>query len=179
MKQGGYLHKNIFDVLHLHQSEGRKHFIRYLKIIIKVGGKTIQVVKLCTENRIHDMMNKSTTENLKTTKNYIKLLDTKQLKSKTKYVNTFELKTTSKVVYTQTQRPKRKRNTNWYQINWNTPSKLIDGVFQLIWYQFVFRLRFDLCGFVLVYIHYTTLDVVFSSNLFTLFLTLLVFCNFM
>ena len=61
------------------------------------------MVKLCTENRIHDMMNKSTTENLKTTKNYIKLLDTKQLKSKTKYVNKFELKTTSKVVYTQTQ----------------------------------------------------------------------------
>ena len=57
------------------------------------------MVKLCTENKIHDMMNKSTTENLKTTKNYIKLLDTKQLKSKTKYVNKFELKTTSKVVY--------------------------------------------------------------------------------
>ena len=48
------------------------------------------------------MMNKSTTENLKTTKNfYIKLLDTKQNKSKNK-VNKFELKTTSKVVYTQT-----------------------------------------------------------------------------
>ena len=88
MKQGGYLHKNIFDVLHLHQSEGRKYFIRYLKIIIESRGKTIQVVKLCTENRIHDMMNKSTTENLKKLKRlkifYIKLLDTKQLKSKTK-----------------------------------------------------------------------------------------------
>lgn len=61
------------------------------------------MAKLCTEIRIHDMMNKSTTENLKTTKNfYIKLLDTKQNKSKNK-VNKFELKTTSKVVYTQTQ----------------------------------------------------------------------------
>ena len=39
VKQGGYLHKNIFDVLHLHQSEGRKYFIRYLKIIIKSRGK--------------------------------------------------------------------------------------------------------------------------------------------
>ena len=95
MKQGGYLHKNIFDVLHLHQSEGRKYFIRYLKIIIKSRGKTIQVVKLCTENRIHDMMNNSTTENLKTTKNYIKLQNTNNVKNK---VNKFELKTTSKVV---------------------------------------------------------------------------------
>ena len=37
---------------------------------------------------------------------------------------------------------------------------------------FMFR-PFQLCACV-----YTTLDVVFSSNLFTLFLTLLVFCNF-
>ena len=39
VRQGGYLHKNIFDVLHLHQSEGRKYFIRYLKIIIESRGK--------------------------------------------------------------------------------------------------------------------------------------------
>ena len=38
MRQGGYLHKNIFDVLHLHQSEGRKYFIRYLKMIIERRG---------------------------------------------------------------------------------------------------------------------------------------------
>ena len=48
----------------------------------------------------------------------------------------------------------------------------LDGVFQLIWYQFVFRLRFNHSSFV-SYV-YTTLDVVFSSNLFTLFLTLIV-----
>ena len=41
------------------------------------------------------MMNKSTTENLKTTKNYIKLQNTNNVKNK---VNKFELKTTSKVV---------------------------------------------------------------------------------
>ena len=28
VRQGGYLHKNIFDVQHLHQSKGRKYFIR-------------------------------------------------------------------------------------------------------------------------------------------------------
>ena len=48
----------------------------------------------------------------------------------------------------------------------------LDGVLQLIWYQFVFRLRFDRSSFVLCV--YTTLDVVFSSNLFTFFLTLIV-----
>ena len=42
-------------------------------MISKVGEKTILVVKLCTENRIHDMMNKSTTKNLKRTKNLHKI----------------------------------------------------------------------------------------------------------
>ena len=46
----------------------------------------------------------------------------------------------------------------------------LDGVFQLIWYQFVFRLRFNRSSF--VFCVYTTLDLVFSSNLFSLFLTL-------
>ena len=32
----------------------------------------------------------------------------------------------------------------------------LDGVFQLIWYQFVFRLRFDPCSFVFVYIQLQT-----------------------
>ena len=50
----------------------------------------------------------------------------------------------------------------------------LDGVFQLIWYQFVFRLRFNLCSFACFKCIYTTLDVVFSSTLFTLFLTLIV-----
>ena len=35
----------------------------------------------------------------------------------------------------------------------------LDGVFQLIWYQFVFRLRFNHSSF--VFCVYTTLDVVF------------------
>ena len=29
VRQGGYLHKNIFDVQHLHQSKGRKYFVFY------------------------------------------------------------------------------------------------------------------------------------------------------
>ena len=29
VRQGGYLHENIFDVQHLHQSKGRKYFVRY------------------------------------------------------------------------------------------------------------------------------------------------------
>ena len=49
------------------ESRGKKQYI---------SGKTLY------RNRIHDVMNKSTTENLKTTKIYIKLLNTKQLKSK-------------------------------------------------------------------------------------------------
>ena len=84
------------------------------------------MVKLCTENRIHDMMNKSTTGNLKTTKNFlhkitspddIPFVGLKQLLTETprficsckitRYqtikvknkVNKVELKTTSKVVY--------------------------------------------------------------------------------
>ena len=44
-------------------------------MIIESRGKnntSLQVVKLySTENRIHDMMNKSTTENLRTTKNFL------------------------------------------------------------------------------------------------------------
>ena len=76
VRQGGYLHKNIFDVQHLHQSKGRKYFVKYLKMISKIGEKPIQVVKLCTENRIHDMMNKNTTKNLKRTQIYIKLQNT-------------------------------------------------------------------------------------------------------
>ena len=69
-------------------------------MITKVGEKTIQVVKLCRENRIHDVMNKSTTKNLKRTKIHIKLQNINNVKNK---VNKFELKTTSKVVYTQAQ----------------------------------------------------------------------------
>ena len=65
-------------------------------MISKIGEKPIQVVKLCTENRIHDMMNKNTTKNLKRTQIYIKLQTTNNVKNK---VNKFELKTTSKVVY--------------------------------------------------------------------------------
>ena len=44
------------------ESRGKKQYI---------SGKTLY------RNRIHDVMNKSTTENLKTTKIYIKLLNTK------------------------------------------------------------------------------------------------------
>ena len=57
------------------------------------------MVKLCTENRIHDMMNKSTTGNLKTTKKFLhKITRYQTIKVKNK-VNKVELKTTSKVVY--------------------------------------------------------------------------------
>ena len=37
VRQGGYLHKNIFDVQHLHQSKGCKYFILG-KIIIESRG---------------------------------------------------------------------------------------------------------------------------------------------
>ena len=77
------------------------------------------MVKLCTEKRIHDMMNKSVL---------------------------FEY------------------------FMWIYVCMSLDGVFQLIWYQFVFRLRFNRSSF--VFCVYTTLDVVFSANLFSLFLTL-------
>ena len=52
------------------------------KMIIESRGKNNISGKTLYRNRIHDVMNKSTTENLKTTKSYIKLLNTKQLKSK-------------------------------------------------------------------------------------------------
>ena len=39
VRQGGYLHKNIFDELHLYQSEEPKYFIRYWKMIFESRGK--------------------------------------------------------------------------------------------------------------------------------------------
>ena len=49
------------------------------KMITESRGRNNISGKTLYRNRIHDVMNKSTTENLNTTKIYLKLLNTKQL----------------------------------------------------------------------------------------------------
>ena len=82
MRQGGYLHKKIFSMYYIFISLRDVNILLGTKMIIENRGENNISGKTLYRNRIHDVMNKSTTENLKTTKIYIKLLNTKQLKSK-------------------------------------------------------------------------------------------------
>ena len=76
------IYTKIFSMYYIFISLRDVNILLGTKMIIESRGKNNISGKTLYRHRIHDVMNKSTTENLKTTKIYIKLLNTKQLKSK-------------------------------------------------------------------------------------------------